>query len=96
MKQSITNYDFHRAFEQLRPDNFSYEGLNALFEWLEDYEDQTGEQLELNVIALCCDFTEYETVEDLLEDYSTFDDLDEIKDNTLVIEFNNSVIIQVF
>ena len=96
MKQSITNYDFHRAFEQLRPDNFSYEGLNALFDWLEDYEEQTEEQIELDVIALCCDFTEYETVEDLLEDYSTFDDLDEIKDNTLVIEFNNSVIIQVF
>ena len=55
MKQSINIYDFRRAFKTYDRDNFSYEGLKALFEYLEEYEDDTGEELELAVIALCCE-----------------------------------------
>jgi hypothetical protein len=62
MKQTITRGDFHDAFEKMgRKDNFSYDGLDALFEYLEDYEEGTGEEMELDVIALCCDFFEYDT-----------------------------------
>ena len=60
MKQNINEYQFRRAFETSRPNNFSYEGLKALFDYLEQYEEETGQELELDVIAICCDFTEYE------------------------------------
>jgi len=68
MKQSINSYDFHRAFEQLRPDNFSYDGLNVLFDYLEQYEEDTGEEIELDVIAICCDYAEM-TFEEVYNDY---------------------------
>jgi len=58
MHQTVNFTDFHNAFKQLRPNNFSYEGLQALFEYCEDYERDTGEPQELDVIALCCDVTE--------------------------------------
>ena len=58
MKNTINLYDFRDAFMQIRPDNFSYEGLTALFDWFEEYEASTGEEIELDVIAICCDFTE--------------------------------------
>ena len=58
MYQTVNFTDFHTAFNQLRPDNFSYEGLRALFEHCEEYERDTGEPVELDVIALCCDVTE--------------------------------------
>jgi hypothetical protein len=58
MKSTVSSYDFHRAFERARPDNFSYEGLNVLFDYLESLEDDTGEEIELDVIALCCDYSE--------------------------------------
>ena len=58
MKQSINRYQFEQEFKSLRPDNFSYEGLNVLFDYLEQYEEDTGEELELDVVALCCDFSE--------------------------------------
>ena len=58
IKQAINRYEFHHAFETTRPDNFSYEGLNVLFDYLEQYEEDTGEELELDVVALCCDFSE--------------------------------------
>jgi len=58
MYQSINFTDFHNAFKQLRPNNFSYEGLCELFEYCEEYERDSGETMELDVIALCCDITE--------------------------------------
>ena len=36
MKQTINFYGFQKAFQDLRPNSFTYEGLRALFEYLED------------------------------------------------------------
>lgn len=70
MKQTINFYDFQKAFQDLRPNNFSYQGLRALFEYLEELEDNIGEEIEFDVIALCCDFIEYESAEEYHNDYS--------------------------
>ena len=88
MKQTIDVYGFRRAFERTdRKDQFSYEGLEALFNWLEQYEDDTGEEMELDVIALCCDFTEYESLEEFHKGYDadTYNDWDKIAEYTSVI-----------
>lgn len=104
MKQSINEYDFIKAFEECRPDNFSRDGLIALYAYLEEYEDDTGEEIELDVIALCCDFTEYDSLEEFQADYGRgFSDIDKrfkysIEDTTTMIpiEGTNSFIIQQF
>ena len=109
MKQSVNSYDFERAFVTAgRKDQFSYDGLKALFEYLEDFEEDTGEEIELDVIALCCDYCEYESALECAKDYP-FDideDLDEdeqeeaaleyLRDHTTVIEFKTGIIIQSF
>ena len=41
-----------------RADQFSYEALGLLFDYLENYEMDTGEEIELDVISLCCDYSE--------------------------------------
>ena len=41
-----------------RVDNFSYEALGLLFDYFEAFEMDTGEEIELDVIAICCDFSE--------------------------------------
>lgn len=59
MKQTIDIYNFCDAFQRMRRQNqFSYDGLRVLFEHLEEYEDSTGQEIELDVIALCCEYTE--------------------------------------
>jgi predicted ArsR family transcriptional regulator len=59
VKTTVNRYDFKRAFADAgRKDQFSYDGLKALFEYLEQLEQDTGEELELDVIALCCDYSE--------------------------------------
>jgi hypothetical protein len=59
MKTTISLYDFRDAFQRIgRGKQFSYDGLEILFDYLEDYEAGSGEEVELDVIALCCDFAE--------------------------------------
>lgn len=84
MKTTVSKHDFRKAFEDYnRQDNFSYEGLDALFDYLENYEEETDSEIELDVIALCCEFME-ETIDYIL-DYYDLDSLDELQDNTTVI-----------
>lgn len=75
MKQTVNEWDFIEAFRQAgRGEQFTRKGLSALFKEFEDYEDSTG---ELDVIAICCNYTEYENFEEFNDDYKLLDD-DEI------------------
>lgn len=57
MKQSINFSQFVDAFRaQDRYDSFGYNGLRILFDYLEQYEQDTGEEVDLDVIAICCDY----------------------------------------
>ena len=96
MKQSVNIYDFERAFKNFERDNFSYDGLKALFEYLEEYEEDTGEEVELDVIALCCDYMEYDSLKEYNDDYGTkYSEIDAIQDDTTLIKIDdNSFIIQ--
>ena len=96
MKTTITFSTFCDSFNSLRPDNFSYEGKRALYEYLEDYEESTGEEIELDVIALCCDYAEYSDLKELQKDYASIEDLEDLQDHTTVIEFDGGLIIQDF
>jgi ferritin len=97
IKKVTLNYfmDRFRAFD--RYDNFGYEGLKALFEYIEQYEDETGKQIELDVTALCCDYKKYDSLEEFNQEYGEeFESLDEVRDKTDVIEIegSNAFIIQ--
>ena len=99
MKQTIDRYQFKHAFQKMgREDNFSYAGLSALFDYLEQYEDDMGEEIELDVIALCCEYTEYDSLaefrNDYGEDYNTMEDI-EYKTQVIMID-DDSFIIQQF
>jgi len=98
MIQTINEYQFADAFKSIRPDNFSYSGLKALYDYLEDYEDDTGGQIELDVIGLCCEYVEYEDLETFQEDYSEdYESIEEIEHATQVIMIDDDAfIIQAF
>lgn len=89
---------FCDAFSKMgRKDNFSYEGLKALFEYLEQLSDDIGEDIELDVIALCSEYTEYSDIDEIKNTYDCeFEDVEELRDYTQVIEFKGGIIIQDF
>ena len=61
MKQTISNASqFRDAFRDAgRQDQFSYEALGLLFDYLEDVHPD----YELDVIGLCCDYAELTPLE---------------------------------
>ena len=91
----IMNVNFEMfcdAFARMnRDDNFSYEGKRALFDYFEDIESDTSEQIELDVIAICCSYSEY-SIDEALENYNV-DSIDELRDNTLVLDVNENTVI---
>lgn len=107
MKTTVDFNDFRHAFNAIRPNNFSREGLEQLFDYFESYEQDTGEEIELDVIAICCDYVE-QSWQNIARDYDIdvegLDD-DEAKqhvmnylcDNTSVIgESNGCFVYQCF
>jgi hypothetical protein len=86
MYQQISEYNFARAFEEIRPNNFSRAGLSALYEYFEELEKDIGTPIELDVIAICCEYSEYESLEEFQEDYGDdYQSIDEIEQATTVI-----------
>jgi len=84
MKQSISKCDFRDAFKRMgRGDQFSYEGLGHLFDYLLQYEEDTGSELELDVIGLCCEYSE-EPIKEVLESYN-LRDLEQLEEKTVVV-----------
>ena len=71
MYQTVTESDFVRAFQSIRPENFSVPALRELFRYLEELENMIGEQTELDPIAICCDWAEY-TEEELFREYPDY------------------------
>ena len=80
MKTTINQSDFVSAFKgnSERKDQFTYGALCALFEYYDEIEQQAGDEIELDVVAICCDWTEYDTALEAAKAYG-FDKEDEDK-----------------
>jgi hypothetical protein len=110
MKITIDIHDFRNAFANFdRSGCFSHCGYEALFNHLEEIDQNSASEMELDVIGLCCDFTEYASALKAAENYSSFEINNELTekeqegqalqflaDNTTVIPFDGGVIIQNF
>lgn len=88
---------------------WSRNGAEALVEWLEELEDDIGEEIEFDIVGIRCDFTEYPSAVATCQDYmSGFEAegedeeereenaLDLLREKTTVIEFDGGVIIQAY
>jgi hypothetical protein len=65
MKHTINLNDFRDAFRTvIQEEHFSYEGLETLYEMLTSYEEDSDTEIELCVISLCCDYTEYNSLKE--------------------------------
>jgi len=95
MKQTITQSSFIDAFLHLnRQGDFTYKGKVALYKYLTNLENETGEELELDVIAICIDFSEYEDLEDYNKSNNAeFTSIKELQNSCNVIMIDNEAFI---
>jgi hypothetical protein len=110
IKKQINFSDFCDSFSGTYKNNFSYNGKRALFDYLDNLSDDIGEDIELDPIALCCEYSEYDSALDCIKDAGYNHDIDTtqseeeqeedaleyLQDNTSVIEFDGGIIIQDF
>jgi hypothetical protein len=81
----VTKSIFIDAFKQQRPESFSYDALGAMFDYFDDFGSDVD--VELDVIAICCEFSEYRTLADYNEQHGeAYASLDELQQNCSVIE----------
>jgi len=103
MIQTITEWDFVKSFDDVnRATNFTVAGRKALFEMFEEL----APDMELDPVAVCCEYTEYASLEEWKQDYEYVaededeeDDyaLDYLRDQTIVLELaNGGIIIQAY
>ena len=97
MKQTLTEFQFCDQFKKIAPDNFSYEGLTALFAYFEQWETDTGQDIEFDPIALCGEWEEYKDLDELNEEHDYEYDFESLCGDTQVIRFGKEgIIIQKF
>ena len=76
---TVTESVFVDAFRQSesRKDSFSYDGLSALFAYLDSMDEDTGISTELDIVAIDCEYSEYESAEKACEEYRLLGDVGE-------------------
>ena len=86
MRQTVTEQSFVDAFVNMnREDNFSRLGRIALYDYFTELEEDCGIEVELDVIAICCEYSEYADEDEVRKVYGLDEDED-IRDYTTVIE----------
>lgn len=75
MIKTISKSEFIDTFKKsdTYKNNFSYEGLEALFDYIEELEEGSGEQIEFDMVGICCDYKEYKTAWEAMEQYQPED-----------------------
>ena len=98
----VNEWDFRNSFKGTRADNFSMEGLYTLYNYLNDLSEDIGEDIELDIIAIACDFNEYDSLQEALEQYEDINTYEELEQHTSILNismfFDNhkGIIIQAF
>lgn len=77
MKKQINEQEFINEFKAHgRLDQIGgREGARLLFEYLEELEREAGCEIELDVVAICCDYHHYDTKEEAIEDGYSEEDI---------------------
>ncbi|MEM2002914.1 MAG: hypothetical protein QXT77_09740 [Candidatus Methanomethylicaceae archaeon] len=81
---------FVDAFKKMGRDYFTYEGYKVLYNYLTECENDLGIKIELDIIAICCEYHEYKA-EDLILEYGAPSQtpqevLEYVRNNTTVLE----------
>lgn len=69
MKITLNTYEAADLLLNDENGGWSHAGSLAMVRYLEDLEEDLGEELDLDVVAIRCDYSEYESLQSWLCDY---------------------------
>jgi hypothetical protein len=70
MYQIVNQSDFVSAFKQSeRKNQFSYAALCAIFDHITEIEESDGNDIEFDLVSICCDWCEYSSAQEAAQAY---------------------------
>ena len=89
IKQNISSYEFVSAFNSSDnyKNNFSQVGLFVLYDYLFNLSEDIEEDIEFDIVCICCEYTEYENLAELKNDYPNIKSMEDLENHTQVIKF---------
>ena len=105
MKQTVTEFQFIEAFRHAgRESQFSVNARRALFAHFEQFEEDTDTEIELDPVAICCEWAEYPSALKAANDFGFKGNeldteeaaLDWLYEQTQVVPFEGGLVIQQF
>ena len=87
MYRTINEYEFRQAFKDMDRDYYSYDGYEALYEFLDEICSSDDKGYELDVIGICGDFTEYDDLKEFQKEYGDeeYECIEDIEEQTMVL-----------
>lgn len=73
IKQTVNESEFIQCLLSDEYANWSYNGAQALFEYLEQLSEDIGEDIELDRVALRCDYSQYSSAWEAMDQYQPED-----------------------
>ena len=107
--KTINKYDMIEIFRKWnklktsqKDGNFTVEAVKELFDYYDDYRNY-----ELDVIGICCEWTQYDDIEEVREayldnvakpsEYDSYDVLEYLEDNTYhIVLSDDSILVREF
>jgi hypothetical protein len=105
MKTIVSEYQFVDSFRACgRETQFSVPARRALFAHFEDFEHDTGTEITLDPIGICCEWAEYPSALKAAHDYGSSgkeNDTEEsalewLENRTQVVPFDGGLVVQQF
>lgn len=66
---------YHMACRMGRGEQFGYKGWQALGDYLEQLSEDIGEDIEVDIVGICCDYSSVDSAEDWWEEYGEYSDI---------------------
>ena len=69
---------------------FSYTGLRALYDYLDELGGWDGGEFEFDLISICCEYEEYDSFDEIKSYYHDIKTMDDLENRTTVIKIKDS------
>jgi hypothetical protein len=97
MKNTIDFFYFRNWFLNSQyKDNFSIDGLSTLYDYLIDLEEELETEFDFDPIAFCCEYSEYENLEEIKKNYDCIDNIQDLENNTTIIPIHGTDRLKIF
>ena len=90
---TLSAVDIANSLDRDTNASWSWSACIALGEYYEALSEDMGEDIEFDAVAIRCEWSQYESIEEALENYSDHETIEDLENETIVIVLDNGGIL---